>query len=57
MSQPPFQLTSLIDLQTSYLNDLDPSNNAEFTKLQNKLNELNTKASGVSGVLSAELSN
>ena len=57
MSQPPFELTSLIDLQTSYLNDLDPSNNAEFTKLQNNLNDLNTKASSVSGVLSAELSN
>ena len=58
-SQPPFHLTSLIDLQTNYLNTLptDLSNNDKYTALQTNLNNLNSQVSEVQEVLSSELGN
>ncbi len=58
-TQPPFQLTSLIDLQRDYLNTLptDASNNQLYIDLQSNLNSLNTSATRANNVLSSELGN
>jgi hypothetical protein len=58
-TQPPFQLTSLIDLQTDYLNTLPTgaSSNQLYVDLQSNLNNLNTRATNANNVLSSELGN